>query len=225
MKNFMIINDRDGWIFVHNPKCAGSTVRKALMKYETRNNFYWFFDEFDGAKIDKAHLPLMVLYRYSRPDFDLFSEYKVFGFVRNPYTRAVSAYNETHQRIYRDFVSGELSLNDYRKSISDFIVNLKEGVLNGLNFEYRHFLRQIDFFYFNGKCLADHIANIEKVDVQSSRFTLIGGGVEDLPKILQFKENEKSIGAKFNEVLNEEAISVINTIYEDDFCAFGYRKL
>ncbi|MGM0767997.1 MAG: sulfotransferase family 2 domain-containing protein [Pseudomonadota bacterium] len=224
-KVFMIINDRDGWIFLHNPKCAGSTVRKALMKHETRNNFYWFFGELDGSKIDKAHMPLMILRRYSPIDFELLRHYKVFGFVRNPYSRSISAYNETHQSVYKEFVSGSMSIDEYRENVNNFICKISDRVLNGLNFEYRHFVKQVDMFYFNGKCFADHIVNIENIESQSSRFFMIGGGVENLPDILKSRENDKRIGAGFEEVLDDSAISVINRIYRDDFFVFGYKMI
>ena len=37
----MIISDINKFIFLHIPKCGGTTIRESLMKFETRNNFYW----------------------------------------------------------------------------------------------------------------------------------------------------------------------------------------
>jgi hypothetical protein len=123
----MIISERRGFIFLHNPKCAGTTVRTALSRFDTTGNFFWGFDQWRGHKIDKAHLPLFVT-RSKYPDyFSLFGQTFVFMFVRNPYQRAISAFNETHQHFFAAAPepSGAAAPTgfaaDYRTALNKFI--------------------------------------------------------------------------------------------------------
>ena len=67
----MIIGDIHEFIFIHIPKCAGTSVRSALFQHETRNNYYWYHHQIPGARdedpkplIDKAHMPLAIMKRF-----------------------------------------------------------------------------------------------------------------------------------------------------------------
>ena len=69
----MLISDSHKFAFIHIPKCAGTTVRKSLLKFDTRNNFYWMHNTLEGFGLqgekttidfDKSHLTLNVLKYY-----------------------------------------------------------------------------------------------------------------------------------------------------------------
>src|SRR4051812_6271823 len=93
----MIISETRRFVFIHNPKCGGTTMRHALMPYDTTNNFFWMFDDVNGAKIDKCHMPMHVFRRLYPYYFDLLQTCFVFMIVRDPYSRAVSSFNETNR--------------------------------------------------------------------------------------------------------------------------------
>ncbi|WMC09827.1 sulfotransferase family 2 domain-containing protein [Oceanimonas pelagia] len=218
----MLINDHDGWVFIHNPKCAGTTVRQSLMQYETRNDYYWLFDMLDGRQIDKAHLPLALLKRYAPSDFALLSDYRVFGFVRDPVTRMVSSYNESHPRIYQKFSQGRLSLDDYRQGLNQFCYGLEAQALKGWDFDYRHCIPQRDMFYLRGKCYADVLIKMESLERQVNKLAAID---HRLPAALVLKNkraNSKTLPVAHNELLDQKALASVKAIYHDDFVLFDY---
>lgn len=219
----MLINDHDGWVFIHNPKCAGTTVRQSLMRFETRNDFYWLFDMLDGQQIDKAHLPLTLLKRYAPADFELLSDYRVFGFVREPLARIVSAYNETHLRIYQKFSQGSLGLDDYRNGFNRFCHGLNEQVLKGWHFEYRHCIPQRDMFYLQGKCHADVLINMEQMNQQLGKLNIIDHRITDILASNDKQANSKRLSIHHNELFDAQSLAIVRAVYHDDFVLFGYE--
>lgn len=96
----MVISDTKEFIFIHAPKCAGTSVRKFLSIYDTRNNFYWGIkliqsdEDRTAMAIDKAHMPLGVFRHLYPEDFTLMSEYTTFAITRHPKTRLISAFRQ-----------------------------------------------------------------------------------------------------------------------------------
>ena len=87
----MIISDTQRFIFLHIPKCGGTTIRNSLIDFDTRNNYFWMYDYLPGAeadsekqRIDKAHMSLPIFKQLYPRDFELLNEYTVFAFSRNP---------------------------------------------------------------------------------------------------------------------------------------------
>ena len=92
----MIVSDSEHFVFIHNPKVGGMTIRAALMAYETRNNrfFEWQWVGHQKVRIDMAHITLQQLRRYFPEVVDQVAPYLKFGFVRNPYARYFSALSQ-----------------------------------------------------------------------------------------------------------------------------------
>lgn len=87
-----MIDDRNKFIFIHIPKCAGTSVCKALIP---ENNWHHDINEtkyggWDAKnKIYKQHATSLQTKEFYCPDFyDYFS----FTFTRNPWSKAVSDY-------------------------------------------------------------------------------------------------------------------------------------
>mgnify|MGYP003141905220 CR=1 FL=1 len=77
-----MISHRYKFIFIHIPKCAGTSVGKTLSKLIGRNP-----DDYEGFKI-----------HHDEFDKKIWTEYFVFTFLRNPMDRLHSQYR------YRDFL-------------------------------------------------------------------------------------------------------------------------
>ena len=90
----MIINHKYKFIFIHVPKCGGTSIKRALYPYCDK------WDQFlgghpsvpdnDGEGMHK-HSRAMEIKSYATPQ--RWEEYFTFAFVRNPLARTLSLYN------------------------------------------------------------------------------------------------------------------------------------
>ena len=218
----MLISDTHKFIFIHNPKCAGTTVRKNLMGFDSRSNFYWNFAEIDGMKIDKAHLTQQIFRRFRPDDYALLENYFTFGFVRNPYRRFISAFNETHQDIYNISEQNNETLDSYTKEISDFAVQIEKRKLKGYNIKYRHFVLQSDMFIFAGKCRADLILKLENISSDIEKLALFNPALHENSKTWLKAHNSRPTSLTAENLLSAQAVEIIRSVYEDDFTFFDY---
>jgi hypothetical protein len=151
----MIISDEYKFCFIHIPKCAGSTVRAVLDKYDSRANFYWLKKEVDNKEVVHfAHLTPGLLRKWCADDFERVNKYQSFALVRNPVDRFRSAFKQflSEDRKKR---FDELSSREMRSELDDVITALTQGVQ--LNPRYVHFTRQVDFVYFQGQRFIDKL--------------------------------------------------------------------
>jgi hypothetical protein len=167
----MIISDTHKVVFLHNPKCAGTTVRNTLTVIDTRANFFWNTLTHQGREMDKAHLPLSIFQEIFPSDFSLLESYFTFGLVRCPYRRVISAVGQANLKHYKKFVEVDkgsknpivLRANflEYKKVLNAFIQDLSPDKIRGWDIRYRHFVTQESMFYLNGRAHADVILKVE----------------------------------------------------------------
>jgi len=223
----MIISESNKFIFIHNPKCAGTTVRNSLEKFDTRDGYYWLFDEVDDRKIDKAHLALNILHRYAPQDFELLKKYFVFGFVRNPYDRVISAFNEGHPKVYKALKSNQIEISEYKEKLNTFCLSLTDRNTQGWHIKYRHCLQQNKMFYLEGKCYADVIIKLEDLNQLSSKIISFLPELTEIIKLWSQQEkskNVKKLDVDLTDILSEESIKNISQVYALDFILFDYRR-
>jgi len=217
----MIVSDSKRFIFIHNPKCGGTSVRMSLMQFETTANFFWMFDEFNNKKIDKAHLPLFLLRAKYPTYYDLLDRYFVFCFVRDPYSRTVSAFNETSPNLLADLKDQDHEIL-YKQKLNNFVTSLNSQTIMGWDIRYRHLVRQRDMIYISDKCAADVVMKIEEWPSCLDRldvFMPFLSATLRSSKVLNKRESIK----KPLEYLSRESIRKINLLYKDDFALFGYE--
>jgi len=217
----MILSERRGFVFIHNPKCGGTSVREALMQFDTTSNFFWGYDTWNDTAIDKGHLPLFILRNKYPEYFRLLRDYLTFMFVRNPYARTVSGFNESNIELSDAtfyLPEGEAT---YRERLNDFIRKLDESSLTGWRSELHHFVRQVDFAYIGQKSFIDLVMKVEewpKCLRQLKNF------LPDLPDLLEAaeKRNVRFGDRDCMHYLTRESIDRINALYKSDFDVFGY---
>jgi sulfotransferase famil protein len=218
----MLVSDRKKFIFVHNPKAAGSSVRSALAQYDDRNNAYWDHDDNArlGRVLDKAHITLDDFLVY--PDASLIEEYFLFGFVRNPYTRLVSAFHERNKQLG---ISGDTDINHFIQT------ELNEITIR-FDWKYIHFCPQYFFFYQGGKCKVDYIGRFEILGRDYARAANLANidADTDLPHLNKMPTDEHDPGAAEEEIarcleqFDPTSLSILNRLYDRDFVYFGYQK-
>jgi hypothetical protein len=223
----MIISENKGFVFLHNPKCGGTTVRECLMRFETTGNFFWEHSKINDRQVDRAHMPLYILKNQFRPYFDLLDQYFVFMFVRNPYARTVSAFNETNEAAFKalsDENNKEMALEQYRRALNEFVLNIKPARLSGYFPTFRHCVRQKDLAYIGDKCHADLIMRLED---WPKCLDSLGVFFPDLKALLLATRqmNTRALGASHAQFLSKAAIEHVNNVYDDDFALFGYEKI
>jgi hypothetical protein len=216
----VIISEREQFIFIHNPKCAGTSVRNALRGFDTTGEFFWMYDTWNDKKIDKAHMPLFVLRNKYPQYFSLFDKYFVFMFVRNPYTRFVSAFNELHLDAYKTFrESGDV--DGYKNLLNSFVMSLEAASLLALDYKTLRFARQLDLAFLDKKCYVDLILKIEDWPSCLSKIGVFNKSVQE-KLMTSKKENSKPMRNSYKDLLDANSIKRITDLYHDDFELFGY---
>ncbi|MBM4146915.1 MAG: sulfotransferase family protein [Nitrospira sp.] len=219
----MLISDKHSFIFVHNPKCAGTSVRKALQNYDTRNNYFWMFAELNGSKIDKAHMPLHVLKVYSPQVYELFKNYFTFMFVRHPIERCISGFNEIHKELARGLAAGKLSGDEYGGKLNAFISSLSHKKISGYYITYRHFIKQSDYCFLGGKRHIDQVLRIEdypgNLEVLNIHHPFVASRLSDN---MSMKNVSPAKVKLYVEYLNDESIAIIRDLYREDYLNFLY---
>lgn len=206
-------------IFVHIPRCGGTTIEKNLWKNE-------FNSDFNFDKSDKKHLLQGFVDQY-RNKYQLdglqhltFHNIKKiypeesknffkFSFIRNPYSRIASAY------------AGVMT---FRKDLRNFLVIYKDTSFKKFlqlikKNMHTHWLPMNDFF--DDKDL-NFIGRFENYD----------GDLEKLKKLTNIELMKKNFSGdlnfseKFNYLdlyKNNECIDLVNELYQKDLDKFNYN--
>lgn len=186
-------------IFVHIPKCAGSSINQQL-KLESLG--------FSG------HAPASYHSEYK----DYFS----FTFVRNPYDRVASAYKyfqklkQGHRWYKRNSIisdaANEMSFNEFVKHIPDFIKLMKreEGSFeSGIHFKpYDYFLdSNIDFLGKFENIQRDYGFILAKLKLPSANLRKVNS----------------TNNLNYRQLYIEDSKSIVYNIYQEDIKKYSYK--
>ena len=99
----MIISHRHRFVFLHNPKAGGTSVRKAIEPFNDIGFGFWGVaaEETGGRAIDRAHLGLDEFRRFYPDLWERVRRYAMFSLYRDPERRFLSSAFE-HAKIYAD---------------------------------------------------------------------------------------------------------------------------
>ncbi len=183
-------------IFVHIPKAAGSSISKDIFFGKQVGHFY-------AAD-------------YKFLDNQKYNEYFKFTFVRNPYTRFVSAYNYLSagggntfdKTFYLEHQASFVSINQF---IDDFFA--KKEIRNWI-----HFVPQSHFLTVNGKVEMDFVGRFEKIDDDITTLK----NMISISFSGDFTKVNRSVNR--NEVLTNKNKEKLYDYYKEDFELFGYER-
>lgn len=98
----MIISHQHQFVFIHNPKCAGTSFRAHIGHLHDDGTTFWdiFYNNYLGIRQDYAHLRLWELQMNHGALLNRLRHYRSLVFVRSPFRRFVSALLQ-HIRAYR----------------------------------------------------------------------------------------------------------------------------
>jgi hypothetical protein len=191
-------------LFVHNPKCAGTAIHKALTAEFPDANAAWG-RRYDAARdeiVDLAHRRI----GEAREAFAIEGPFTSFGFVRDPYARFLSSF--VHLKHWnKDFAA-------LRQEELAFDL-LDEERIRG-DWKFVHFAPQYRFFYEGTARAVTHLWKVEDLpsawDEVRAKFSIA------TPLTV---ENKLDAPAP---ALSEAVIGRLNLLYARDFALFGYAK-
>ena len=211
----MIVNHKYKFIFIHVPKCAGTSIKRALYPHSDK------CDQFLGGhpsvpdkndEVDK-HSTALEIKNYVTEE--RWGEYFTFSFVRNPFSRMVSLYNwwqktdgkfdlKTKEKInklsFKEFV-----FSDYTgKSQVDFLSS-KPSKHIFVDYKYR---LELDF-----------VGEYERVDRDFAYLC----GLFKLPNIKLNKHNASSHNKNYMSYYDEETEGEVRRKFNKDFECFNYK--
>lgn len=209
-----MINKLNNFIFVHIPKCAGTSIEKALFPshitaHKTNYDFCCGWDE--SRKIWMQHATACQIKYYYCEDYE---SYFKFAIVRNPWDRALSDYFWQKKELgiedsFKNFLLLDGKFDDQR---------LKQPIRDSSS-RVDHILPQTDFLFDeNGKKIVDFIGTVETIR-------------EDFVKICKeigvtnckLPHNNKTKHKHYSKYYDEELIEIVREKYKKDIELFGYR--
>lgn len=205
----MIISHKYQTVFLHIPKCAGTSIREALVQSDPDCHQMWGWRWMDRHQRygDSAHMPLVDL----PPNIlDLVRNYTVIALTRDPLARFFSAIHQHFQQ------------HSYRAKppISDFLREL-DSIKIRYDPAYVHFCPQHYFLYISTKKYVDHTLRIEDANWQEQfRTILIRQGFPqsklDIPVL-----NERA--SRPDPEITDEDLSLFYRLYKRDYELLDYE--
>jgi len=208
----MVINDKYEFIFLHIPKTAGTSMTALLRSLEGNNTR-------QIAKKTKHETYGKLSNKWARRaskaapgEYRDISNYRVIGFVRNPWERMSSLYRYLVERRPREEI-------DSIKDFPDFIEQAGNDTawIHGL-----HSMRpQIDFFKSSdGHTLvgdfAGHFEHLEEDFLSVSKLL-------NLPDTsLPIRNASSNAGNDYQAQYSDRMIEIIGSLFREDIETFGY---
>lgn len=205
----MIISHKYQTVFLHIPKCAGTSIRNALAQSDPdcRKMWGWRWMDRHQRYADSAHMPLIDL----PPNLlEIVRDYTVITLTRDPLARFFSAIHQHFQQHqYRQ-----------RPSVSDFLHEL-DSVKIRYDPAYVHFCPQHYFINISTKKYVDHILQIEDPDWQEKFKTILirQGFPQSKLHIPVLNERE----SRPDPQISDEDLSRFYQLYKRDYELLDYK--
>lgn len=165
----MIISDRNKFIFIHIPKCAGTSVRSRIEHLDDRNGAYSSrLDEHpELGLLNYVHIPLQTLKDQFPNEYVCVETYRSMAVMRDPSARFVSSVSQYCNR-YSDMEMRNHNIKTLRKQVDKLIDAIEEQeVLNPggrLPAKLIHFQRQHHFTHLDGAKVVQNIVDISQIE-------------------------------------------------------------
>jgi len=218
----MIVSDSKSFVFIHNPKTAGTSVRKVLGVYRTGPDL-WGYALYPpiGRILDIAHIPLDILIQVHPELFMKIQAYYAFGFVRDPIQRYFSSVQQ-HIKNFTSDVNRTVILGNkalFEGYVNEFADIALDQERIDTDYRFSHFTQQKRYFFlYNVQCAK--FFKIEDKDALPPELAALG-----ISSIGQ--ENASDSGLKVDGLFDESALlpqtrQKILNFYAEDFASLGY---
>jgi len=219
-----MIYNNPNFVFVHIPKTGGTSIYRffkkniigtGVPKFFKRHLFNSYPENLYGwdmkHQLWKQHATMQQINNLYQKDY---TNYFKFGFVRNPWERAVSDFNWFLGEKYKPEIQG--SFTDYLLVRNGFE---KIKIKQEKTYRYDHTIPQYDFLFdSNGNQLVDFIGKFENLQ---NDFNIvcnkIGIQQQQLPHF------NKSKHKHYSEYYDKETRQIVEEKYCKDIEVFGYK--
>ena len=240
-----------GYCYINMPKSAGGSIKEILTRCDMQIGKKDSNSDIPNGLQGQGHLEKILFSRLNEGDgflsiYHAVNTYKVFTFVRNPFARILSGYNEKILKTYKMLSSIE-SISDLpvidRRKLKRRILRLKElgftidsppsfevfiNAVTSVPFRNsdQHFAPQAYLGAYNS-IPYDFVGRVEAYDKDIKKLLKILYGKQFY---LEKDPSENSIPRNYSGALDTElchhitpsTIEKINSYYACDFEAFGY---
>ena len=215
------ISKKNRYCYFRIPKCANSTIVKTLAYYDPYKDY-----------VENDALAKKTKEKFSRSKFALLKflnlnalskKYFLFTFVRNPYTRVLSAYldkivNQIEKKKY-DPIRRFIRKNYNELTFEGFVEYLEQGGL----YENPHWIPQISMILVNKDRLS-FIGKIENFNEDLSKLIDHIFGPETYEVIKMRKKGRTHSDSLLNKYYTKEIAKRVYSLYKKDFEAFNYQE-
>lgn len=210
----MIISHRKKFIWVHLPKCAGTSMRELLQTnpifqadvlpmWHTKRPINW---KEQYPKVDTnlwTHSSAKEIRTYFDERGYIWDDYFKFVFIRNPWERAVSEYE-----YYRQIVSKNAYSTDFNASIASMAIDQppKNFIMRnkGKNWKPHNYFCDDD-----GKLMVDFVGKVENIEQD---FEAVVNKILPLANITQWRlprRNTTTKNKSYRDYYDDESIEYI----------------
>jgi len=211
------VSHKHSYCYFRIPKCANTTIIKTLVQHDPALE----------ASIDKSAKPKRAsraLYRaIAWSPESLAKRYFCLAFVRNPYTRVLSAYldkiasAEPGNYAYVTAALGKADISQV--SFPDFIAFLEKGGL----FSNVHWAPQTSILPIDTKLIA-FIGKVENLQSDLTRLINQIPGLSPFSAVVTHEQGRRNSDALISEYYDEDLASRVYELYREDFMSLGYSK-
>lgn len=208
----MLISDSHKFIFIHNPKVAGSSIARALAKFSNMKTGKDTWSEIlKKLQLLPSYYPGEFPWHISAKELrkkiqskSKFAEYYKFGFVRDPWDLQLSLYT---------FM---LKLKDHdQHRLIRRMKNFDEYIDWRIHSDRR---LQKDYFYDGDELLVNFVGKFESLTDDFNMVCARIGVAAELPHI-NVSRSERNLS-----FYSQKTIDLIHEAFYPDVVAFGYTK-
>jgi hypothetical protein len=238
------INHKLKAVYIHLPKCGGSYVEKILENYYEfildnilKEDSDYVMDTYLLPVKSRGALRFYINSSYIQQKYDMsndkWNQYYKFTFVRNPYTKTISAY-----LFFKAHYNIVIEEGATFPSFIEFLNIIRNGV-NDKFYKNHNFLYYFHYYHFlitqyehvidnNGNININFIGKFENLNKELIEVLNNLKLKIELKHIDEIKNNSKvNHTRKFKNIdyyFDQEALIFINSHFEKDFVFFGYKR-
>lgn len=211
----IVIDKKRNFIYNRIQKNANTTLMASLFKYECTD------EDITDKEIAKKYKSIKVrASRLTQSETNDVKNYFKFVFVRNPYSRVLSAYlnkiyfDEVKRNHFRKISPNLFKGNTHIPTFREFCEYLHQGLYDDVHWAPQADLIGIPLSEF------DFIGKVEDFDSDLNTLKKI------IPNIITTNTGTfNNASSKIDKYFDERCISIVNKLYVKDFSSFGYELI